>query len=161
MSHEDVLQGSEGAPPRAAPNGDKPIVRVSTRFEARPAGLAELHTACERFFDAAQTASAPVRRADRVPMITAAAEIAANIILHACVLHPESQVTLTITRLPHTVEMVFEDPGRPYVETTAGRGLTVARAAVHSVEYERENGVNRWRLTRQTGLAASDDGAWL
>lgn len=161
MSHQDVLQGSKGVHANVSAPAGKPIVRVVTRFEARPAGLAELHTAFERFFDATISASAPVRRADRVPILTAAAEIAANIILHACVGRPESEVTLTLLRLPHSVEILFEDQGRPYIEGTPGNGLTVARAAMHVLDYERLDGTNRWRLVRQTGLGTTDEGAWL
>ena len=158
---ENVMDGSRGVPGNAPPPEARTLVRVATRFEARPSGLAELHTACERLFDAAQAAGAPVRRADKFPVVTAAAEIAANIILHACVDTPDSEVVLVLCRTPHTVEVSFEDPGVTFVEAGTGHGLTIARASVHTVEYTRTEGINRWLLIRQTGLGQSEDGAFL
>lgn len=145
--------------PAPKPPG-RQLARVVARFAARPEKLAELHAAFDTFFLAARAARAPLRAADRGPLLTAGAEIAANIIVHACRGVPDSEIQVTLVRLAHRVEISFEDVGEPYVYAadTSGWGLRLARASVHALDYHRHGEVNRWHLVRETGLPVQDDG---
>jgi anti-sigma regulatory factor (Ser/Thr protein kinase) len=149
------------------PGIGKIVAHHATRFPATAESLPELHAAFDTFFEAAHEAGAPVRRADRVPIVTAAGEIAANIIEHSCIGLPEAHISVDMTRAPHAVEVVFEDPGIPYVakEVMAleaipqgGMGLIVAGASLDELDYAREDGHNRWRLVRNTGPVGPEDG---
>jgi anti-sigma regulatory factor (Ser/Thr protein kinase) len=148
------------------PGTGKVVARHSARFPAAAESLPKLHVAFESFFEAAQAAACPVRRADRVPLVTAAGEIAANIIEHACAGLPDGWIQMDLVRHSHDVEVLFEDPGIPYVPVDkpvdpipqGGMGLLVAGASLHALEYTRDGSVNRWRLYRQTGLVAPEDG---
>jgi anti-sigma regulatory factor (Ser/Thr protein kinase) len=132
--------------------------RVAARFPAQPEGLAELHAAFERFFAQAETRGGPVLIDDKVAILTASAEIAANIVRHACRSRPEAMVELVVERSPNAVEVTFEDPGEPYVPRAEpaealpqrGMGLGVARASLDEFEYSRLGERNHWRLVRKT-----------
>jgi serine/threonine-protein kinase RsbW len=143
-----------------------PRVRVGIAFAATPEGLAAVHTAFDELFGRAETGGEPVGMADQLAFRTAAAEIAANIVEHACRNQPDARVTLVLRRHPGAIEAAFEDPGIPYAvpdrrwesETPfpgaaggipqGGRGMLLVQASVDVVEYERVDGVNRWRLVR-------------
>lgn len=142
----------------------KPHARLTAIVPARPESLAELHTAFDLFFLAAEGAGARIPVADRLALVTAAAEVAANIVDHACPGVPNAQMSVALECDGGTLEARFEDPGRPYrpgatPEDEAvdderdtphlGLGLVVAREAVDALEYARQGGRNCWRLVRQ------------
>ncbi len=156
-----MLRPNEVVPgPRVHAPG-RVLAATVVRFAARPERLAELHAAFDDFFAAAKVAHTPVRAADRAPLVTAGVEIATNIIVHACREVPDSEVGVSLTRFAHSVEIAFEDVGVPYVVVEAtGRGLRLARASVHLLQYRRDGSINRWHLVRDTGLPAPEDGEW-
>lgn len=136
-----------------------PLVGVTARFPARPEGLDDLHEALDRFFLAAERAGASVRAGDRVALVTAAGEIAANIVAHACRELPDAEVLVALSRGHDHIEARFEDPGIPCGEPEADRvdpvphlgiGLNLARLCVDALEYARTFGTNHWRLVRLT-----------
>ena len=150
---------SAGDPARVAPEGP---TRVARRFPARAEpGLAELHAAFEVLFQRAESSGVPVASADRVAILTAAGEIGANIVRHACGELPDAEVTLILERGDGLIEARFEDPGQPFVAAAGkpgaaallpgGLGLAIARLSVEVLEYTREGAGNRWRLVRRTG----------
>lgn len=141
------------------PEGGGALVREFARFPARPEGLAAVHAAFDRFFAAAASAGRPVGDDDRIALLTAAGEIAANIGRHACKDLPDASATLTLSLGGDGVEARFEDPGVPYVEKApsepdplpqGGLGLLVARASLDVLEYARSGHTNCWRLVRHT-----------
>jgi serine/threonine-protein kinase RsbW len=134
------------------------LATVNARFRAEPEGLLELHAAFDRFFAEADGAGAAVSAHDRMAMLTAAAEIAANIVDHACHGLPDAEVRLVLARRTDSIEASFEDPGVACGEATPdaqnpiphmGLGLAVARASVDALEYARDGGTNHWRLVRK------------
>jgi anti-sigma regulatory factor (Ser/Thr protein kinase) len=139
---------------------DGRTIRVATRFPARPESLAQLHTAFDGFFELAAASDATVATGDRVAIVTAAGEVAANIVLHACARWPEASIALVIERLADCVQVSFEDPGEPFVALVkprvegeipqSGMGLPIARLSTHALEYTRGRDMNRWRLVRNT-----------
>ena len=100
-----------------------------------------------------------VRAADRVLFETAVIEVAGNIAQHA----PDGmrlEFTLNLRVKPDQVEAEFRDDGRPvdidlgalalpddFAES--GRGLAMARAAVHELQYRRDGTTNQWRIVRR------------
>ncbi len=139
-----------------------PLATVTAKFPARAEGLAELHEAFDRFFVAAERAGASISVKDRVAMVTAAAEIAANIVAYACRKIPDAHVLVALCRQRDSIETRFEDPGIPCEERDPNRidevphlgiGITIARASVDTLEYAREDGTNHWRLVRLTEAA--------
>ncbi|MBA2321069.1 MAG: ATP-binding protein [Deltaproteobacteria bacterium] len=148
------------AAPKKRSSPGQPLAGLTARFSARPESLAELHTAFETFFASAERAGAAIRPVDRVAMVTAASEIAANIVDHACHHLPDAQVSLALQRTGGSIEARFEDPGAPFGEARPkaegdeiphmGVGLKVARASLDALEYVREDGHNCWRLVRLT-----------
>ncbi len=137
---------------------DGSLVQEVAHFAARPEGLADVHAAFDRFFAASEDAGRPIASADRVALLTAAGEIAANIGRHACKDLPDASATLVLSRRGDHVEARFEDPGIPYVEKIrepdplpqGGLGLLVARASLDLLEYARNGQTNSWRLVRHT-----------
>ena len=144
---------------------------------ARAESLGELHTACDPFFSAAEGAGATIRPADRVALLTAAAEVAANIVDHSCPGMPDAQMSIALECNGATLEARFEDPGVPFHPGTApdadtawdaspwdaspwdasphlGIGLVVAQDSVDELEYARQGGRNCWRLVRRTPTGA-------
>lgn len=92
----------------------------------------------------------------RMCMETAAGEIAANIVEHAC-RGDAVRMRMEIRRRPHEIVIEFTDHGVPAaVDLTAvrppdamaerGRGLALAQAMLQELSYRREGGVNRWTL---------------
>lgn len=137
---------------------DESLVQEVAHFAARPEGLADVHAAFERFFAASEEAGRPISSADRIALLTAAGEIAANIGRHACKDLPDASATLVLSRRGDHVEARFEDPGIPFVEKIrepdplpqGGLGLLVARASLDLLEYARTGQTNSWRLVRHT-----------
>jgi serine/threonine-protein kinase RsbW len=136
-----------------------PLAGVTATFRARPEGLVTLHATFDRFFEAADGAGATIGTLDQMAMLTAAAEVAANIVDHACHhLADDAEVSVALARLGDRVEARFEDHGAAYGDTVPDRanpvphmglGLDIARASVHALEYEREGQTNRWTLVRR------------
>ncbi|MGY1705230.1 ATP-binding protein [Geodermatophilus sp. SYSU D00697] len=97
---------------------------------------------------------------DRIRFETAVAEVAANIAEHA-VAAGAARVSLRLSSSPQRLRAVFEDDGAP-VDPSAlerpapaggaerGRGLSLVRAAVDEVRYERQGPINRWVLVLGT-----------
>jgi anti-sigma regulatory factor (Ser/Thr protein kinase) len=148
-----------------APRPGRPArVQVRAHLSARPEGLADLHSTFDTFFERAQAAGMPVLGADRVAILTAAGELAANIVEHACAELTNPRMTLLLERRPGCIELASEDPGVPYVGpedsedepvesgiiALGGRGLMVIRASVDELQYRRVGARNRWKLIRST-----------
>lgn len=141
------------------PATGKALAGLTATFPARPEGLEELHAAFERFFAACDAVDASIRSTDRVAFLSATAEIAANIVEHACGDLPDATVSMVLNRDGDAVEARFEDPGIACVPIAPdpddpiphlGLGIAVARASVDALEYGRIDGINRWRLMRRT-----------
>ncbi len=86
----------------------------------------------------------------------AAAEIAANIVEHAC----PPIMTFRVRAYGGRVVAEFHDSGQGWTGRTEpqqslgdlaerGRGLALARVAVDEVAYERLGSINRWRLVKR------------
>ena len=138
------------------------IVRLRARIRARPEGLADLHEAFERFFAQAEDQDSGVPTEDRVAIVTAAGELAANIIEHACKDMPEAEMSLVLRGHHDRIEVGFEDPGDAYTPPPmsdaeiellplGGMGMGLIHASVDELEYVRVRGTNQWRLVRKTG----------
>lgn len=140
--------------------GDHPLVQVKARFPARPEGLEELHAAFDTFFAQSERAGRDTLSADRVAILTAAGELAANIVEHACGHLPDAQMSLVLARHSDRIEVAFEDPGTPYEGPSepepeyfipqGGRGLMLIEASVDALEYVRAGGKNRWKIVLTT-----------
>lgn len=131
---------------------------MEVRFCARPEGLTVLHTSLDGFFAQAADDGAAVLPTDQLALRTAAGEIAANIVEHACRHLPDPSMSLLLERYLDRVELTFDDPGTPYVvpevhdsETIplGGRGMMLVEASVDTVDYVRSEAGNRWRLVRR------------
>jgi anti-sigma regulatory factor (Ser/Thr protein kinase) len=148
-----------------APRSGPPArVQVKVRLSARPEGLADLHSTFDQFFEQAQAAGMPVLGADRLAILTAAGELVANIVEHACAELTNPVMSLVLERSPGRIEIASEDPGVPYVGrevsedqpvesgliALGGRGMMVIRASVDELRYKRVGARNRWRLIRNT-----------
>jgi anti-sigma regulatory factor (Ser/Thr protein kinase) len=120
-----------------------------------------LHAGLSRFW-ARCTAVLPTDSSDtwRIAFATAVAEVAANVIRYAYPGRPDGQLRVELRAYRDRVEAVVVDHGVPFVEPDlsvdplrgdlpeSGRGLTIVRAAVDQLSYERsDDGANRWVLT--------------
>ncbi|MDP2310203.1 MAG: ATP-binding protein [Pseudomonadota bacterium] len=123
---------------------------------AQPESLPHLHEVMARFW-----ASVEAVRGHRVPshirhgLATAVAEVGANIIRHS---QAKSFDFILVLRDEDTVEARFEDAGVPFgavpygefdphMLPEGGMGLTLAKRALHALEYRRlPNGTNCWTL---------------
>ena len=135
---------------------ERRLVQVTARFLAHPASLPQLHEAFDQFVLESDAAGAPIATSDRIAIVTASAEVCANIIEHACVGLADAWISTLFIRHHDRVEVRFEDPGVRLPATVStplgwrsegGRGLALARASAN-VEYVRLDGTNRWRLVR-------------
>jgi anti-sigma regulatory factor (Ser/Thr protein kinase) len=131
-------------------------VQVKKAIPANPEGLQDLHTAFDEFF--AEASGSGMSDEDRLALLTAAGEVAANIVEHACTHLPEAEMLLELSVRHGGFEVAFTDPGTEYdtVEgppaadgAEGGRGLSLVRASVDAVEYSRVDDANRWRLVRR------------
>lgn len=136
----------------------EPRGALRTTFPARPEGLVELHAAFDRFFADSETDGCPIGPQDRMAFLTAAAEVASNIVDHACHDLPDARVHLALARHSSRVEAQFEDQGVAWGEAESdptnpvphmGLGLLVARACLDQLDYERSGDLNRWTLMKQ------------
>lgn len=146
------------------PATNSSLASVTARFAARPEGLDELHEALDRFFTESDLAEAPIPFKDRMALLTASGEIAANIVAHACRGLPDAEVLVVLSHGEDYIEARFEDTGIPCGDPEPGReaarndgsevphlgiGLNLARLCVDGLEYARRGGVNHWRLVRR------------
>ncbi len=161
MAPAQVSRRGAGSP------GRRPHARLTTIVPARAESLGELHAAFDLFFSAAEGAGATIRSVDRIALVTAAAEVAANIVDHACPGMPDAQMSVALECDGATLEARFEDPGVPYhpgaepdtdtpwdAHPHLGIGLVVAQDSVDELEYARQGGRNCWRLVRRTPTGA-------
>jgi serine/threonine-protein kinase RsbW len=136
----------------------EPQGALRTTFPARPEGLIELHAAFDQFFADSATDGRPIGPQDQMAFLTAAAEVASNIVDHACHHLPDAHVHLALARHSGSMEACFEDRGAAWGEVVndpanpiphMGLGLTVARACLDQLDYERMGDLNRWTLLKQ------------
>ncbi|SDD02868.1 ATP-binding protein [Nocardioides lianchengensis] len=106
-------------------------------------------------------ADGDVLPADRVRFELAVIEILGNIVEHAWIADEgspsERRLTLALTLTDERLEAVLGDNGRPAsidlssatmpgADAESGRGLALSLAAVDSLDYERVDGRNLWRI---------------
>lgn len=119
---------------------------------AVPEGLEDLHDLVERV----GRDNVHVSPGDLALLETAVIEIAGNVVEHG---RPEGRVRWTFSLSVHAdrLEAVLADDGlavsalegaMPDVMAESGRGLALARRALDSLDYDRVDGTNRWRLVR-------------
>jgi anti-sigma regulatory factor (Ser/Thr protein kinase) len=138
-----------------------PIAQMRVAVPAKPEGLEDLHTAFDHFF--AEVEPDALSFEDRIALITAAGEVAANIVEHACSHLPDAEMLVELYARSGGFEIAFTDHGTefdttvdhtaeteeaPPDEAEGGRGLAVVRASVDEVAYSRVDDTNRWRLLR-------------
>jgi serine/threonine-protein kinase RsbW len=125
---------------------------------AVPAVLEELHELLEHV----RRDHPDVFPEDLMLFETAVMEIAGNVVEHG---RPPGEVpyTFVLTVLPDRVEALLSDAGDP-VDLTGtpsmpselaeeGRGLALADLALDRLSYRREDGENRWQMTRRRRTA--------
>ncbi len=103
---------------------------------------------------------------DRIRFELAVVEVANNIAVHASGGRP-LEFTVRVWVSPERLEARLEDPGRPFRAdlsavrlpqdelSESGRGLALARAAVHELHYHRAGEYNQWQIVRRRGGAGS------
>jgi anti-sigma B factor antagonist len=129
------------------------VVEVEVGRDLSPQQLDTVHEAMARCWLAME---APPADGWRMRFEVAVSEIAANIIEHAR--PPVAYLRLTLDAGRLVAE--FRDTGQgwagqpepkhmPDEFAERGRGLTIARAAVDEVVYDRADGINRWQLIKR------------
>ncbi|MCC6790826.1 MAG: ATP-binding protein [Thermomicrobiales bacterium] len=139
----------------------EPFVERTPRITGVPSRYGDLIDAVARFGDEAACQGDAWHE-----FVTAVAEIAGNILSYAYAGRESGEVVLSLRRYPDRIEAHFRDWGMPVVEpdpvppdaedlemilelAERGRGLSLARAALDRLEYDRtESGENRWQLTK-------------
>jgi len=119
-------------------------------------GLDILHRSIERLRQATG------RGADDRPLLlfeTALGEIGSNVLTHGRPAGAERPVDYQLRFVRGVVEASLTDAGAPVHEHLArempghedesGRGLAMARSLLDELGYERDGGVNRWRLVKR------------
>src|SRR5687768_12486939 len=92
---------------RVEGDDDAPLVQV--KLPVKPEGLEDLHAALERFCEDAR-----VPFEDRIALLTAAGEVAANIVEHACGHLPDAEMLLELYSRHGGFEVAFTDPGSEF-----------------------------------------------
>ena len=151
---------------------DEDVLHAETIVaDAEPEQLEGLHRALSRLWTGMSTQP----ELDwRLRFETAVMEIANNVVEHAYAAEQRrGRIELRLTAYRDRVEAHFSDRGAPFGRLSvqqepgierarekmqnpgaladSGRGLTITRAAVDTVEYSRTQGVNRWRLVKLLG----------
>jgi serine/threonine-protein kinase RsbW len=119
-------------------------------------GLDILHQSIDRLRRASG------RTADDLPLMlfeTALGEIGGNVLTHGRPPGTELPVDYTLRWEDGVVEAWLTDSGAPVHEhlarempgheSEAGRGLAMARSLLDELGYERDGGLNRWRLVKR------------
>lgn len=133
-----------------------PVTSETNTLSAQPEALAQLDEMLERFWHHVETLRGKSVPANvRHGLATAVAEVAANIIRYARIRSFDFTLSLLDGR---TVEARFNDAGVPFrgipegdldpdVLAEGGRGLALARRALHRFEYRRlPDDTNCWTL---------------
>ncbi|MGY1623950.1 ATP-binding protein [Geodermatophilus sp. SYSU D00965] len=127
-------------------------IRLTASTE--PASLESVHALLERLW----LEHGDVLPEDRTRFEIAVTEIAGNIIRHATDGEPIS-FELEVFAQPGRLQAEFRDGGKqvdvdldsaelPVGLAESGRGLALALAAVHELNYRREGSMNHWRIVR-------------
>ena len=135
---------------------------TDARFEFRASfadldeGLAVLHSSVD------QLRAAIGRGPEDVPLLlfeTALGEIGSNVLTHGRPDGTDREVDYSLRCHDGVVEASFVDFGAPVHdhlgrdmpahESESGRGLAMARSLLDELGYEREGGLNRWRLVKR------------
>lgn len=134
------------------PGGDRSVAITSP---SRADGMEAVHEALDRLWTGLDSAG-PASR-DRLAFDIAVVEVASNIIRHSGSDHFDLELTVT----PAEARATFGDGGKPLsVDLRAlrcqadpmaehGRGLHLAQASCHQLDYVREDGRNRWTIVRR------------
>ncbi len=123
--------------------------RQATDIAASPRALDEVQSVLDTFLSLHDEVPARVR----MEVGTAAAEIAANILEHGCVISLRMELGVT----PNDVHVEFTDSGDPVAVdlnsvcmpdgvTERGRGLALAQAVLSLLAYSRDEAGNHWKL---------------
>lgn len=140
------------------PDTNSPLLTQSSRFPATAEGAGEFHASLDRLLSDALAAGHPIPKADAIALRTAVGEIVGNIVEHACTGLDGAGIALRLARFSDRVEVEFEDPGKPFVppaptppeaHPVGGIGLSVVRASVDVLDYDRVGSTNHWRLVRR------------
>ena len=157
---------------------ENPLARVTVEVPGTAEHLGHLHAAIERFWDEVDRALAhPPGEEWRLLFATALGEAAANVVRHA---YRGGEVAGTLLAellaFPDRIEARFTDhgvefegdlsmpaPGRAALLDDlpeSGYGLSLIRAAVDELRYERSSprGENRWQLLKRLPAAATPPG---
>jgi serine/threonine-protein kinase RsbW len=127
------------------------------RMSIPPDGLDTVHGVL-----AAVWQSAPgIQVEDRFRFETAIIELAANVIRYAAK-NRDVTCVLAVDTSPERIEAVLEDTGDeadvdiagrkmpdPEELAESGRGIALVKALVDELHYDRDNGTNRWRISRR------------
>ncbi|MGY1640574.1 ATP-binding protein [Geodermatophilus sp. SYSU D00703] len=131
---------------------DEGGIRLTASTE--PASLESVHALLERLW----LEHGDVPEVDRTRFEIAVTEIAGNIIRHATDGEP-IDFELEVVARPGRLQAEFRDGGKrvdveldgaqlPSHLAESGRGLALALAAVHELNYRREGSTNHWRIVR-------------
>lgn len=125
-------------------------------FSELDEGLDVLHRSIERLRQA--TGRMPDDRS-LILFETALGEIGSNVLTHGRPAGTERPVDYALRFEGGTIEASLTDSGAPAHEhlsrpmpghdSEAGRGLAMARSILDELGYERDGGVNRWRLVKR------------
>lgn len=142
----------------------EPARELTFRGPAEPACLEQVHRLMHQMWE--QEPGVPP--GDRFMFATALAELLANIIEHGRQTNGQPpELVLKLSIQGDRIQACVLDNGiaapvdidvaeLPDDWAESGRGLALARSAVHDFEYEREGMLNTWRLSRRRSDAGPD-----
>lgn len=117
--------------------------------------------AVHALLDSVWSSRADVSAMDRMAFETALAELAANVLRHAddgsgitcrlavVVSGDRLEATLTDSGTPGNVRLAGRS--MPDGDAESGRGIPLIQALVDDLDYDRVDGLNRWRIARTRG----------